>query len=297
MHMSHRAERLVNRRALALLVALAAAVAAWTPGTAKAETREYFNGPLIAYIYAQSNVTWYLTGSYAQQYSSTATACAGAKTSGGSFYGSKICASNYACHEYGGSNALYALAYNWEPISRNVIGRLYTNGSQTGGPPCPRGSYYSQYKAGTTETHSKAAARQRKLVPALRTSRSRPRFASGAPEGATAYGQPAQDQVCLTAPDPTGDGSGYTCQKTSRTADGNLWLLIAPQETVADDAATLIAAAPNGATSAVISDTDGEVEQVPLRDGLVVADVDGDVDRVTWQGGPRNASSVDVGQQ
>src|SRR5689334_6842549 len=93
---------------LALLVSLI--TAGIGAASAQAAISSYCNG---AYLYSPGHMTciasvsWYLTGNeVAAADNSNDSVCAGAGWPDGTFYGSYICATNWACHTYGGSNAL-----------------------------------------------------------------------------------------------------------------------------------------------------------------------------------------------
>lgn len=228
-----------------------------------------------------TSVKWYLDANQSVAYNSIYSSCAAARDANLALYGSWICATDYACHSYSGSNALYGVMKSNSDGIHTYWANLWTPPDYPGsGVSCPRG-YYQLNTGGTARqraARARIAREQRRAVPALRSSA--PRFVAGGPLPARAVGDPDRDRVCLEVTDDV--GTGATCALTGRAANGQLLLTV--EQDAADAPIVMVAAAPNGATSGTVSTASGDKIDVKIRAGLVAATVPADAQSLMWRG-------------
>lgn len=201
--------------------------------------------------------------------SSSYSTCAGA-TDGSGVYGNYICANDYSCHTYGGGVGLKGIAHNHESFTQHVYGTQWSSPSQPGSGTCPRGSYSLMAKAGAS-------------APSLL-------HAPATADPPAQVFEPGDGRVCLSVKDVV--GQGITCTSSERAASGQLALTLEPGDPPGSTGPILLVAyAPAGATTAVITDADGTRYAIEVQDGLAKAAVAAAAVSMTWEN-----QSTQVGQ-
>lgn len=188
--------------------------------------------------------------------------CAGARTSGGSFYGQYFCASDYSCHTYGGGN-LTGLAHNHEGFGQTIYGATNGNADPLS---CPRGGPLSK-RVGRVSVFRRglAAARLGARDPVVRT------FAH-------------RDQRCLTVTDGT-VGHGVTCADAAEVREhGLVGVLREAADGAVPGDGVVFALPPEDATRATIRQADGSATTASVSDGLVTAAVSDARATIAWDG-------------
>ncbi|HWT92543.1 MAG TPA: hypothetical protein VN238_06075 [Solirubrobacteraceae bacterium] len=190
--------------------------------------------------------------------SSTFAACAGARATNGVFYGQYFCASNYACHTYGGGT-LAPMAHSHENFSQFVFGR--TNGN-TAGLDCPRGGPVSARSVASKTAFRRAAG---SIVRTFRV----------------------EGQLCLNVADGA-TGFGVTCRDADDARDDGLVPVLRPARRVTGEADTesgvLVASPPADTNRATLRNADGESRPVSARDGVIVTTPAAGDSTLRWEG-------------